>query len=296
MFKQVIGLFCIFILCLGLQSCSDNDTDTSMDSGDKQPTSNVDVTEINEAEKNPPVVEPEREAAQKTVDQLKPEPKPELVHKVVYQEEIYKGWPYQEEARNIPQSSTPVEQVVDMVTEPLTDKAEVIEDKVADTIAEAADLPKDAVSDVIDKGKDMMAAVVPDTDASSGSSSGGKEHRINAEARVFNPAIVYISPGDVIKFDNMTSHNSVSYINPEGAKGWGERGKGLGNNIKVKLEQPGIYGYACDPHIGFGMVGVVVVGDVTADDVAAAKQVAMDTLEGPYKRIIGKINKIKPTK
>ncbi len=122
------------------------------------------------------------------------------------------------------------------------------------------------------------------------------DHRINAEARVFNPAIVYIAPGDTIKFDNMTSHNSVTYVVPDGADGWGEKGKGLGDNIAVTLDSPGIYGYACDPHIGFGMVGVVVVGDVTADDVAAAKQQAMDTLEGPYKRIIGKINKVEPTK
>ncbi len=122
------------------------------------------------------------------------------------------------------------------------------------------------------------------------------DHRINAEARVFNPAIVYIAPGDTIKFDNMTSHNSVTYVVSDGADGWGEKGKGLGDNIAVTLDSPGIYGYACDPHIGFGMVGVVVVGDVTADDVAAAKQQAMDTLEGPYKRIIGKINKVEPTK
>jgi len=128
------------------------------------------------------------------------------------------------------------------------------------------------------------------------SSAMAEEHRINAEARAFNPAIVYIAPGDTIKFDNMTSHNSVTYIVPEGAKGWGEKGMNLGENISATLETEGVYGYACDPHIGFGMVGVVVVGGVSADDVAAAKQKAMDTLEGPYKRIIGKINKIEPTR
>ncbi len=122
------------------------------------------------------------------------------------------------------------------------------------------------------------------------------DHVINAEARAFKPDIVYIQPNDVVKFINMTSHNAVTYIVPEGAKGWGERGKGLGENLSVKLEQEGIYGYACDPHIGFGMVGVVVVGDVSAEDLAMTKQQALDTLEGPYRRLIGKINKVTPTK
>ncbi len=43
------------------------------------------------------------------------------------------------------------------------------------------------------------------------------------------------------------------------------------------------------------MVGVIVVGDISADDLAAYKQKAMDTLQGPYRRLLGKINKIKPT-
>ena len=121
------------------------------------------------------------------------------------------------------------------------------------------------------------------------------DHTVNAEARAFKPDIIYIQAGDTVKFINMTSHNSVSYLHPEGA-GWGERGKGLGKNLQIKLEQEGVYGYVCDPHIGFGMVGVVVVGGVSTEDIAAVKQQAKDTLEGPYKRIIGKINKLKPTK
>jgi hypothetical protein len=44
------------------------------------------------------------------------------------------------------------------------------------------------------------------------------------------------------------------------------------------------------------MVGVIVVGNITADELAAYKQKAMDTLEGPFRRLLGKINKIKPTK
>ncbi len=121
------------------------------------------------------------------------------------------------------------------------------------------------------------------------------DHKVNAEARVFKPAIVYIAEGDTVKFDNMTSHNAVSYLVPEGGEQFGEKGKLPGGSFSVTPVGKGIYGYACEPHIGFGMVGVIVVGDVSADDVAAAKKQAMDTLQGPFKRIIGKINKIKPT-
>ena len=95
----------------------------------------------------------------------------------------------------------------------------------------------------------------------------------------------------------MTSHNSVTYLTPEGATGWGEKGKMAGGSfITPPIDTEGIYGYVCEPHIGFGMVGVVVVGGVSADDKAAMKERAMAELQGPFKRLIGKINKIKPTK
>ena len=121
------------------------------------------------------------------------------------------------------------------------------------------------------------------------------EHKVNAEARIFNPAIIYIAPDDTVKFNNMTSHNAVSYIVPEGGEKFGENGKLPGGSFSVTPKGTGIYGYICEPHIGFGMVGVIVVGDVSADDVAAAKKEAMETLQGPFRRIIGKINQIKPT-
>ena len=124
-----------------------------------------------------------------------------------------------------------------------------------------------------------------------------EEHIVNAAAREFKPAIVYVQPGDTVKFTNMTSHNAVTYLTPEGGIEWGEKGKMAGATfITPPIDIEGIYGYVCEPHIGFGMVGVVVVGGVSADDKAAMKERAMAELQGPFKRLIGKINKIKPTK
>lgn len=112
---------------------------------------------------------------------------------------------------------------------------------------------------------------------------------VNAEARRFNPDIVYIELGDTVSFTNMTSHNSVSYVVPQGASNWKSA---LGENIKVTPDKEGIYGYVCVPHIGFGMVGVIVVGESTQAMKDAAMKTAMDTLEGPFRRVIGKIKKV----
>ena len=121
-----------------------------------------------------------------------------------------------------------------------------------------------------------------------------EEHVVNAAAREFKPAIVYVQPGDTVKFINMTSHNAVTYLVPEGGVNFGEKGKMAGATmVTPPLETNGIFGYVCEPHIGFGMVGVIVVGDVSADQKAATKERAMAELQGPFKRLIGKINKIK---
>lgn len=121
------------------------------------------------------------------------------------------------------------------------------------------------------------------------------DHVIKAGPRAFETPILYVAEGDRVHFSNMLSHNSQSVegLIPEGATAW--VGK-MGEGIAPGLEKAGIYSYVCLPHIGFGMVGVIIVGDVSADDIAAYKQKAIDTLEGPYRRLLGKINKVKPTK
>ena len=125
-------------------------------------------------------------------------------------------------------------------------------------------------------------------------------HIINAEARIFNPDVLYIQPGEYVKFVNMTSHDTVS-INkvplpdgeefagmlPEGAEGWKS---GMGNNITLQLDIEGVYPFVCIPHIGFGMMGVIVVGEPVNIDTAMEN--AKTTLMGAYRRLIGKILKV----
>ena len=166
----------------------------------------------------------------------------ELENGVIYQEAIYKNWPYTE---------TPVAATVE----------ETVEQEESKTESTAG-----------------AVAIEPVT------------HTINAQARIFKPDTIYINPGDTVHWVNMTSHNTVSVegLIPEGAKSW--RGN-IGENFQVKLDVVGIYPYVCEPHIGFGMVGVVVVGK--PDNLEEVIQYAKDNLEGPYRRLIGKLIKVK---
>ena len=70
-----------------------------------------------------------------------------------------------------------------------------------------------------------------------------EEHVVNAAAREFKPAIVYVQPGDTVKFINMTSHNAVTNLVPDGGVNFGEKGKMAGATmVTPPLETNGIFG------------------------------------------------------
>jgi pseudoazurin len=134
-----------------------------------------------------------------------------------------------------------------------------------------------------------VAPATPVTTPPTPAGGPAQTHVINAEARVFNPDIVYIQPGDTVQWINMTSHTSTSIdgLIPVGATPW--QGQ-LGENLQVTLTVVGIYGYYCIPHIGFGMMGVIVVGKPA--NLAEVKTNADKNLQGPFRRILGKLNKV----
>lgn len=81
----------------------------------------------------------------------------------------------------------------------------------------------------------------------------------------FDPAFLKIAPGDSVKFvATDKGHNSESILEmiPEGAETW--KGK-INEEITVTYDVEGIYGYKCQPHFGLGMVGIIQVGDSTAN-------------------------------
>lgn len=82
-----------------------------------------------------------------------------------------------------------------------------------------------------------------------------------AGTMVFEPALVRIAPGDTVTFlptDKGHNAESIKEMIPEG----GEVFKGsLGKEVVASFTVPGVYGIKCAPHLGMGMVAIVVVGD-----------------------------------
>ena len=93
------------------------------------------------------------------------------------------------------------------------------------------------------------------------------------ERQVFNPPVIKVAEGDTVNFVSTDrGHNSASNKDmlPEGAEEW----KGdINGDIEVTFTVPGVYGYFCTPHQSAGMVGLVLVGDVTQEMIDEAKEV-----------------------
>ena len=89
------------------------------------------------------------------------------------------------------------------------------------------------------------------------------------ERQVFHPAVAKISVGDKIKFAATDKgHNSQSNkdVMPDGAAEWKSK---ISKDIDVTFDVPGVYAYHCTPHRAAGMVGLVLVGDVTKEQIEA---------------------------
>ena len=91
------------------------------------------------------------------------------------------------------------------------------------------------------------------------------------QAMVFEPAFLKIESGDTVRFvptDKAHDAASIPEMLPEGAEEF--KGK-LSQEVVVTFDIPGLYGYKCIPHFGMGMIGLIEVGDGSADLEAAQK-------------------------
>lgn len=92
-------------------------------------------------------------------------------------------------------------------------------------------------------------------------------------AMVFEPALTKVAVGDTVTFlptDKGHNAEAIKELLPAGA----ETFKGaMGKEIVVTFTAPGAYGVKCAPHLGMGMVALVVVGDepVDAEAIKAVK-------------------------
>lgn len=76
----------------------------------------------------------------------------------------------------------------------------------------------------------------------------------------FEPALLFIQPGDDIRFvpdSRLHGPKSIPGMLPGKEKGW--RGR-MGTELVVRFDRPGVYGFKCMAHYEVGMVALVVVG------------------------------------
>ena len=102
-------------------------------------------------------------------------------------------------------------------------------------------------------------------------------------AMVFEPASAKLKPGDTVRFIPTDKGHNVETIKemlPPGA----ELVKSpLSQEIVVKFAKPGVYGFKCTPHWGFGMAFVAKVG--TAANLAEAEAAVAKTPPMAKKRL-----------
>jgi pseudoazurin len=93
-------------------------------------------------------------------------------------------------------------------------------------------------------------------------------HMLNKGAdgvMVFEPGSIKVAKGDTVTFiPTDKSHNAqtIDGMIPEGAAPF--KGK-MNETVKVTFDVPGAYAIKCAPHVGMGMIGLVVVGDAPAN-------------------------------
>lgn len=93
----------------------------------------------------------------------------------------------------------------------------------------------------------------------------------DGQAMVFEPATVKAAIGDVITFvpvDKGHDAAAVKDMIPEGVADF--KGK-MNETVKVTVEKEGAYVIKCTPHLGMGMVALVIVGDAAPANLEAVK-------------------------
>jgi pseudoazurin len=110
----------------------------------------------------------------------------------------------------------------------------------------------------------------------------------DGQAMVFEPAFLKVQPGDTVRFiptDKGHDAQSIDGMLPAGAEPF--KGK-MSQEVAVTFQTPGVYGFRCSPHFGMGMVGLVEVGDSSAN-LDAARQIKLPPLA--TKRMSGLFDK-----
>ena len=87
---------------------------------------------------------------------------------------------------------------------------------------------------------------------------------------VFSQEIVTIEPGESVTWLATDKGHNVQMIDgPDGVK-LPKKSK-LSKDVTLTFDEPGVYVYVCTPHASMGMIGIVVVGELTQEGIDAVK-------------------------
>ena len=87
---------------------------------------------------------------------------------------------------------------------------------------------------------------------------------------VFSQEIVAIEAGESVTWIATDKGHNVELI--DGPDGVELEGKSkISKDVTITFDTPGVYVYVCTPHASMGMIGIVVVGDLTQEAVDAIR-------------------------
>lgn len=78
---------------------------------------------------------------------------------------------------------------------------------------------------------------------------------------LFKPGLVRINKGDTVKWVAKQSGHNVGFVEGGVPAGVALFTSQTSKDATFKFDKPGVYLYKCTPHVGLGMVGLIVVGN-----------------------------------
>jgi pseudoazurin len=85
---------------------------------------------------------------------------------------------------------------------------------------------------------------------------------------VFSQEIVTIEPGQSVTWLATDKGHNVQMIDGPDGYDLPKKSK-ISKDVTLTFDTPGVYVYVCTPHATMGMIGIVVVGEVTDEALAA---------------------------
>ena len=97
-----------------------------------------------------------------------------------------------------------------------------------------------------------------------------KDPEDKSRKMVFSQEIVVIEPGESVTWLATDKGHNVQLI--DGPDGVELEGKSkISKDVTITFDTPGVYVYVCTPHATMGMIGIVVVGELTQEAIDAVR-------------------------